>query len=288
MRSVMRRCGNKPRSDWSQREPIHLRQLACAKLRGGLSGEGIARSSAEHHLSAPERRLSRFAEAHPRQTRKLIRDRRRVTACPRPKFRRCRSCPQLRAHLSGKTATAQIKGLAEHGKFCAQRIVSTGDKPPPYGLYKPFLHNLQFTLAQRYLFRSHARNSLGSVCVGFSFFPGRDGPGNAWRVGGCGAAPGRPGAGHGLHDDPDHQPYERRHGEHRDAAGLLWASSRGTWPLCQRAEVSHRTPDAFHGRVGLRLVADNWPWMLRPYLKANTWQDFAGSDRTSTMTSPRS
>ena len=158
----MRRCGNKPRSDWSQREPIHLRQFACAKLRGGLSCEGIARSSAEHHLSAPERRLSRFAEAHPRQTRQLIRDRRRVTACPRPKFRRCRSCPQLRANLSGKTATAQIKGLAEHGKFCAQRIVSTGDKPPPDGLYEPFLHNLQFTLAQRYLFRS--------TCAGFSRF----------------------------------------------------------------------------------------------------------------------
>ena len=46
------------------------------------------------------------------------------------------------------------------------------------------------------------------------------------------------------------------------------------------AEVSHRTPDAFHGRIGLRLAADNWPWMLRPYLKANLWQDFAGSDRT--------
>jgi outer membrane autotransporter protein len=46
------------------------------------------------------------------------------------------------------------------------------------------------------------------------------------------------------------------------------------------AEVTHRTPDAFHGRIGLRLAADNWPWMLRPYLKANIWQDFAGSDRT--------
>ena len=34
------------------------------------------------------------------------------------------------------------------------------------------------------------------------------------------------------------------------------------------AEVTHRTPDAFHGRVGLRLAADNWPWMLRPNLKA--------------------
>ena len=45
------------------------------------------------------------------------------------------------------------------------------------------------------------------------------------------------------------------------------------------SHVSHRTPDALHGRLGLRLAADSLPWLLRPYLKANVWQDFVGSDR---------
>ena len=46
------------------------------------------------------------------------------------------------------------------------------------------------------------------------------------------------------------------------------------------AHVAHRTPDALHGRIGLRLAADSLPWLLKPYLKANIWQDFVGSDRT--------
>ena len=46
------------------------------------------------------------------------------------------------------------------------------------------------------------------------------------------------------------------------------------------SEIAHRTPDALHGRIGLRLSAESQPWLLRPYLKANIWQDFAGSDRT--------
>ena len=45
--------------------------------------------------------------------------------------------------------------------------------------------------------------------------------------------------------------------------------------------VDHRTPDALHGRIGLRLAADSLPWILRPYLKANIWQDFVGADRTT-------
>ena len=45
--------------------------------------------------------------------------------------------------------------------------------------------------------------------------------------------------------------------------------------------VDHHTPDALHGRIGLRLAADQLPWLLRPYLKANIWQDFVGADRTT-------
>ena len=44
------------------------------------------------------------------------------------------------------------------------------------------------------------------------------------------------------------------------------------------SHVVHDTPDAFHGRVGWRLSADGLPWMFRPFLKANIWQDFAGKD----------
>ena len=47
------------------------------------------------------------------------------------------------------------------------------------------------------------------------------------------------------------------------------------------SSVDHHTPDALHGRIGLRLAADQLPWLLRPYLKANIWQDFVGSDRTT-------
>ena len=47
------------------------------------------------------------------------------------------------------------------------------------------------------------------------------------------------------------------------------------------SDVDHRTPDALHGRIGLRLAADQLPWLLRPYLKANIWQDFVGADRTT-------
>ena len=46
------------------------------------------------------------------------------------------------------------------------------------------------------------------------------------------------------------------------------------------SDIAHRAPDALHGPIGLRLSADSLPWLLRPYLKANIWQDFAGSDRT--------
>ena len=46
------------------------------------------------------------------------------------------------------------------------------------------------------------------------------------------------------------------------------------------SHVTHRTPDALHGRIGLRLAADQLPWLLKPYLKANIWQDFVGADRT--------
>ena len=47
------------------------------------------------------------------------------------------------------------------------------------------------------------------------------------------------------------------------------------------SDVGHHTPDALHGRIGLRLAADQLPWLLRPYLKANIWQDFVGADRTT-------
>ena len=43
--------------------------------------------------------------------------------------------------------------------------------------------------------------------------------------------------------------------------------------------VGFDTPDALTGRLGLRLAGfDGGPY--RPYLKANIWQDWSGTDRT--------
>jgi autotransporter family porin len=46
------------------------------------------------------------------------------------------------------------------------------------------------------------------------------------------------------------------------------------------AHVAYDTPDALFGRIGLRLSADllPLPMVLRPYLKANVWQDFTETD----------
>ena len=46
------------------------------------------------------------------------------------------------------------------------------------------------------------------------------------------------------------------------------------------ADVAYDTPDALFGRIGLRLSADlaPLPYVLRPYLKANLWQDFTDAD----------
>ena len=44
------------------------------------------------------------------------------------------------------------------------------------------------------------------------------------------------------------------------------------------SHIAHDTPDSLHGRIGWRLSADGLPWMFRPFLKANIWQDFAGKD----------
>ena len=44
------------------------------------------------------------------------------------------------------------------------------------------------------------------------------------------------------------------------------------------SHVAHDTPDALHGRIGWRLSADGLPWLFKPFLKANLWQDFAGKD----------
>ena len=46
------------------------------------------------------------------------------------------------------------------------------------------------------------------------------------------------------------------------------------------SHVAYDTPDALFGRIGLRLSADllPLPYVLRPYLKANIWQDFTETD----------
>ena len=47
------------------------------------------------------------------------------------------------------------------------------------------------------------------------------------------------------------------------------------------SHVAYDTPDSLAGRVGFRLWADMMPlpMVLRPYLKANVWQDFTQTDR---------
>jgi autotransporter family porin len=46
------------------------------------------------------------------------------------------------------------------------------------------------------------------------------------------------------------------------------------------SHVAYDTPDALFGRIGVRLSADLLPppHVLRPYLKANIWQDFTETD----------
>ena len=44
------------------------------------------------------------------------------------------------------------------------------------------------------------------------------------------------------------------------------------------SHVAHSTPDALHGRIAWRLSANGLPWPIKPFLKANLWQDFAGKD----------